>query len=250
MIPTPSPQTIEEASLNAWPALKHMLFDGWVLRFAAGYSRRNNSVNAIYPGRLPLEAKIARCEAIFRERGLPPTFRITPLVQPAELDSVLEAAGYARISPTEVHVVSLADIPPPNGSGEAHGWPAPDEAWVAAYSRMNDVPLAKHATLRQILAHIPGETCFMTIRRNDQIVACGLGVREGPLVGYFDIVTDPNHRRQGVGLQLMRHLMQWAKQCGATHAYLQVVAGNTPAINMYAGLGFREIYPYWYRVKG
>jgi GNAT superfamily N-acetyltransferase len=90
----------------------------------------------------------------------------------------------------------------------------------------------------------------MTIHQHSEVVACGLGVREGSLVGYFDIVTDPAHRRQGLGSQLMRYLMQWASQRGATHAYLQVVAGNTAALNMYASLGFREIYPYWYRVKG
>jgi hypothetical protein len=157
MTPTPPAQTIEEASLNAWPALKQMLFDGWILRFAAGYSRRNNSVNAVYPGRFPLPAKIEQCEALFREQGLPPTFRITPLAQPAELDSALESLGYAKVSPTLVQVAPLADVPRPDGGAEAQWWPLPDEAWVEAYCRMNDVPAAKQAILRQFWPTFRGD---------------------------------------------------------------------------------------------
>lgn len=41
--------TIAEISLNAWCSLQQNLDDGWILRFADGYTKRVNSVNPIYP---------------------------------------------------------------------------------------------------------------------------------------------------------------------------------------------------------
>jgi hypothetical protein len=41
----------------------------------------------------------------------------------------------------------------------------------------------------------------------------------------------------------------WGHDAGATRGYLQVVDGNLLALNLYAKLGFREAYRYWYRVK-
>ena len=40
-------RTLEELSMNALPALQTMLYGGWVLRFANGYTRRANSINPI-----------------------------------------------------------------------------------------------------------------------------------------------------------------------------------------------------------
>lgn len=250
MNPTPYQfaQTVEEASLNAWPALQQILLDGWILRFADGYSRRNNSVNAVCSGRLPVEQKIARSEAMFRRKNLPPIFRMTPFVQPDDLDARLAAAGYPKVSPTSVQVAQLAALPPLNPHIHAEWHAAPEARWVQAYTQMNGVPAHKHNTLRLILAHIPLEVCYLTVQHNDWPVACGLAVLQPPLVGLFDIVTDPAQRRRGFGAGLVLHLLHWANRRGAEHAYLQVVAQNAPAIGLYSGLGFREIYQYWYRV--
>jgi ribosomal protein S18 acetylase RimI-like enzyme len=75
-----------------------------------------------------------------------------------------------------------------------------------------------------------------------------MGVLQGQFVGLFDIVTDADFRRQGFGKQLMLSLLAWGKRNGAHTAYLQVMLNNEPALRLYSGFGFKEIYPYWYRI--
>jgi len=62
-------------------------------------------------------------------------------------------------------------------------------------------------------------------------------------------VTHKDFRRRGYGKRLTLGLLHWAKENGATLAYLQVELVNESALRLYSGLGFVEAYQYWYRVK-
>jgi ribosomal protein S18 acetylase RimI-like enzyme len=240
-------KTIEETTLNAWPGLQQILYDGWLLRFAEGYTRRANSVNPIYSGRLDVTTKIGRCERIYGRRHLTPVFKLSPFVQPAHLDELLAKRGYRHEAPTSVQWLDLAAIPAPtiNSVGQ---WSRPSPEWRNDYVRLNRVSSPNVPALSAILHNIVPETNYMTLKPQQQAVACGLAVREGHYVGLFDIVTDPHQRSQGYGTQLVLNLLAWAKQRGAKKAYLQVMLNNEPALKLYAKLGFREIYQYWYRV--
>ncbi len=68
---------LEEVALNAWPALQQMLFDGWVLRFAKGYTKRANSVNPVFASSLDIDEKIDTCTRLYGDQGLPLIFRLT-----------------------------------------------------------------------------------------------------------------------------------------------------------------------------
>jgi N-acetylglutamate synthase len=80
-----------------------------------------------------------------------------------------------------------------------------------------------------------------------QPAATALGVVEEHWLGISCVATDPTFRRRGCAQQLMAALFAWAIAHGTTHAWLQVMQHNAPALALYAQLGFATAYHYHYR---
>jgi ribosomal-protein-alanine N-acetyltransferase len=63
------------------------------------------------------------------------------------------------------------------------------------------------------------------------------------VAGEAEILTlavAPESRRKGIGSRLVGRFMSHLRVEGATRAFLEVAAGNLPAIGLYRGLGFTE----------
>ena len=241
-------RTIEELSLNAWPAVQTLMVGGWVVRFAGGYTRRANSVIPLYPVQDDPDPQISACEALYHARGLPVIFKMTSACTPPDLDERLAARGYAFDAHTSVQVLDLEHANfalPENLTINT----SPDADWQAAFNRMHRLEGETALKHTRILEQILPQTGYASLAAESQCAACGLGVLQGGYLGLFDIITDEGQRRRGFGRQLMQGLLAWGKQQGAHSAYLQVMLNNPPALALYAGLGFREVYRYWYRVK-
>lgn len=242
--------TLEEYSLRAWPALETETYDGWLLRFANGYTRRANTAQPIYGSTLDLDTKIAYCEAFYQQRGLPCGFKLTPAAYPPELDAELERRGYKRQADTRVMTVDLASLSLPDMTGvtvEVSDQPGDD--WIENFCQFNNVAAQYRPTMPLLLAKIEPRCYFAAVCASDEVVAVGLGVRDGQYVGLFDIVVREDARRRGFGRALVSDLLRRARSDGATIGYLQVMANNAPAIQLYTQLGFSDVYPYWYRIK-
>ena len=124
---------LEECALNALPALETLYYDGWLLRFApgaGGYPRRANSIQLIYPSTLPLDEKIAYCEAQYAARGQKTVFKLT-LAAPDGLDAALTARGYVLDCTTSVQTLDLAAVDPQPTAAEIVADPRLDEAWFS-----------------------------------------------------------------------------------------------------------------------
>jgi N-acetylglutamate synthase len=240
---------LEELSLSALPALETMFLDGWVVGLSDNYTRRANSVNPLYPSARPLADNLRDAEDIYRRHSQRVVFKLTPASLPASLDAALAEQGYAREAATSVQTLDLASRPaPPLGATTLLEKFSTD--WLNAVFTLNSVPERHQPTLQQILIRIAPRTCYASLSVDGKIVTVGLGVLQSGWLGLYDIVTLPEQRGKGYARQLISDLLAWAMPQGATGAYLQVMKSNAAALRLYAWMGFREMYEYWYRVKG
>jgi len=238
-------RTLEEIAFTAWPALVTVLDDGWVLRLADGHTKRANSANVLWPSSQLLEQKVQRAEAFYLRHKLPPVVRLTPLVPP-ELDGLLATSGYRRIDESIVMQGSigrhLADARVTISAGVP-------EAWLTAYCIAEGLSAQRASALRKMMARIAAEHVTASVVIDGEIAAFGLGVADRGQLGVFEILVLPKHRRQGLAQAIMCSLLEWCRARGAARAYLQVVATNAGAIELYRSLGYSEVYRYWYRTR-
>ena len=233
---------IEEASLNAWPALTQVLFDGWIVRSAHGFTRRANSVTPLSAGgHRSLADRVRWCENHYTRSGLATLFRMPDCCPVDVLETLLGDRGYTSEDPSLVLAAPINAGEPPaivRFTDRAH--------WLAVYGQITGEPENARILHDLVLRSIPGDSIFAVVQEDGRAVACGLGVVEDDLVGLFDIVTAPDARRRGFGRDLLTALHARAHRSGARTAYLQMSADNTPAAALYAGFGYEERYRYHY----
>ena len=244
---SPSSRRIEEASLNAWPALQQLLLDGWLLRFSRGFTKRANSIIPLYPAQESVAEKVRYCENLYARDQLKTIFRLTSIADCETLDAFLAKRGYSSVDTTEVLTTALTDRAP---TSDPSFKLLTREDWLAAYGQLTAMPDKAQILHGAILRGIKGTCAYAAILSGGEPVACGLAVLEQNLVGLFDIYTHSEHRGRGHAKTLVGQLLAWSASEGVTNAYLQMVAANTPARGLYDKFGFKKAYDYWYRISG
>ena len=257
----------EELSLNAYPALQTILYDGWVLRFANGFNNRANSVSMLYPSALGYDEKIAECERIYNANGQPAVFKMTDAADPA-LDAELALRGYSIVTPTQVMVFTMEECCAVSDNASVNACHAvlnqsvhnvinncvltnnADDEWFDAYFSLYryDDDLRKF-TAKQIMNNVRGKTICGRLVVNESNVAVGTAVIERGYAALLNIVVDPNLRGRGYGEGVCAALLAAAREAGAHTSYLQMVRDNAAACGLYTKLGYKTIYGYHYRVQ-
>jgi GNAT superfamily N-acetyltransferase len=236
---------LEQAALASWPAAVVQPFDGWLLRFNDGVTRRANSAWPNAGGEVPLLEKVAKVEAFYRQRGLSPRFQLSPAAEPADLDAALAERGYRRVAQTLVQTAPLDNMTgtPDSGVVVTEGF---NEQWFATYCLAEQFDRREAAGRQDILRRIVGGG-FALLALDDLPAAVGLGVLAGDWVGFFSMATRPEFRRRGAATAILAALAHWGQRHGARQAFLQVMEDNHPARTLYGRLGFRTVYSYHYR---
>ena len=241
-------KTIEDLSLNAWPSHKMELYDGWILRFSHFYTHRTNSVEQFGTSTLPWREKIPYCEEAYKRWGTPAIFKISPLVS-RDFDYMLENRNYEIQHMTDVMVLDLDKAILAANTDEVSVNQTIERDWIESLLELKRTTNTIHrAIVPTMYAAIAKETICVSIRRQGVINGTGLGILDRDYVGVYAIHVREDYRKQGMARSLCTCILKEGIKRGASKAYLQVVDGNIPAIQLYESLGFTNFYTYWFRV--
>ncbi|PJZ43639.1 GNAT family N-acetyltransferase [Leptospira brenneri] len=239
---------IEELSINAWPAIQTINHDGWIIRMANGYTKRANSINPIYKYYDNFYEKLAFCEEIFQKNSLPTIFKITSAKEHETIDIELEKLKYEKIDLTSVQIIK--EILPQNilyNNIKVEN--KFNTNWIRNFMILNKISIQYFETILKMLNLINSEVIVVSKIISGEFIGCGFGVMENGYVGIFDLVIKENERKNGYATEIIKIILEEAFRKGIKKSYLQVVTTNSMAINLYAKLGYKEEYKYWYRRK-
>jgi ribosomal protein S18 acetylase RimI-like enzyme len=236
----------EERIVNAWPAPSTMMVEGWAVRFANGYSGRANSASPLRPGATLSEEALALIEKLYEEAGLPPCIRLTPLTA-SGMARRLAARGYRIRDRALGMVASLAEVLPSTAKLQVE--PRATRGWIKAVAALQSPEKNDPEKLAAIVGGVRLPAAFARLDADGAPVALGMSVAERGMAEIGSLIVDEARRGSGHGRALVQGLMGWARAQSCHSAYLQVEAGNAPAIRLYRSLGFRPVYAYgtWVR---
>ncbi len=247
---------LDDLADRAWPALETRSVGSWVVRWGGGVTKRANSV--LPRGEVDdLDDAITEVEEAYRDRGLAPTFQLSPASRPAGLARRLDARGYVEDSHTLIQVADVGRVAAsasalPDTAVDGAGAvtvsvdSAPDDDWMALWwsvdGRGGD---AERELARRILSGAPAR--YASIRDRHGVVATARLAFVDDWAGLYALATRPDARRRGLARHLISALAREAADRGVDRIWLQVLADNASAIALYRSLGFETVsgYSYW-----
>ena len=243
---------VEDAGLNASAPPQQRWLDGWLVRYLPGKARRARCINALMPGLLPLQEKLALAQAVYADAGLPMIFRLSGFTQPAGLDAELAQQGYGFVDETRVMIALQLPAAPARALPAGVSWePLNGAVFAELVGELRGSPpehRSSHA-LRMAQSPVPYKGWVLRREADGLVLACGQTAQEAELVGVYDVFTHPGARNQGLSRLLCERMLTLSASQGARIAYLQVDAVNHPALKVYQRLGFADAYRYHYRER-
>ncbi|MGC1886972.1 MAG: GNAT family N-acetyltransferase, partial [Stellaceae bacterium] len=212
---------VEETCLNAWPALREVLLDGWVLRFSEGLTRRSNSANPLRP---VSHTDLRTCEVLYRRLGLPTIFRVLSLIDP-RVDERLAEAGYTGEGESCVLYAAIDDIAAARDP-DVKLLDQPTPEWFDAMAALQNHSSEQAATYRRIVGRLAVPAAFAALSDEGGTAALAYGALHNSCLCYESVITDRRRRRQGWGRRTVNALTAWARDEGAVGACLEVEAHN------------------------
>jgi GNAT superfamily N-acetyltransferase len=213
-------RNLEHAAALAWPGVEQHWVNGWLLRAGHGSTRRANSAAPI---ELSVDTDMRPIIDWYAERDLAPL-----LAAPDRLIRIppqIAGDGENLILATDVGIRSPADA--------VRLAPRPDDEWLRLYQRPVPVDV--------LTAVVSGELTFATIPDAAVGRAAITTAPDGTRwLGLSAVHVAEEARRGGLARTLCAGLLAWGADHGATRAYVQVLAENAAARDLFGSIGFAE----------
>jgi len=239
-----SAEEADRLAVPGWQPVESEPLGAWVLRASGGFSSRGNSVLALGDPGLPLEEAVGRVEQWYRTRSLAPRAQVHP---GGQVSDVFARAGWTSYDETLLMLASVARVlrrlPPAREDVEPVHAQTVDAGWLATDERAARFGQAARTVMER------GEVTFVTVRdERGAVLARGRGAFHGDWIGVSALWTRPDLRGSGLGSAVLRSVLDWGAERGATTSYLQVVAANTAAQELYEANGYDVHHRYGYLV--
>jgi len=234
------------SAIHMWPAKKHWVFDGWVLRFLNPYTYRCNCIYPLKKGYMKTAAKIQECASIYQQKGYEFLFQIMP--HDRKLDILLQASGYHKKKQTRWMAMNLNALSE-NQKQSHHCVINLSTDWLENRQEIAGYSQQVASIYETFYRAITVQTYPMVLFIDKRPVSCGLGIQINKYLGIFDVRTKNEFQRQGYASLLVQEICKTASHNSARHAQLHVAQDNHAAIHLYHKLGFQTICDYWFRKK-
>jgi GNAT superfamily N-acetyltransferase len=242
----PLVRRLEAVGFRAWPASSVQYDGSWQVRLTAGHpSKRLNSIVPLDPSdHRDVEIRLQKAQRKFEAYGRPIVVRETPLAPPVLMD-LLRREDWTCFEETVVMTASLGDIELPDMLDHL---PSHDVGrFVDANLLVDRSDPALKPALAEVVSGIKPPTGLFVIEDAEAgPMATVLCVQDNDLAGIMSLSVSADHRRKGLGVEILSSALRWARMRSAKIGWLQVGASNAPALGLYARFGFREAYRYRY----
>jgi ribosomal protein S18 acetylase RimI-like enzyme len=243
----PDVESIERATLDAFPPLAMEEIPAWLLGLDPGKVGRAHSAAPLLHT-APDSAAVAAIEARYAAFRLSPVFRI-PIDNRFEgVRDELTERGFVATQATQVQVGTARAMAQLPGSLIAGAslilTAAPDEAWVSVFLSEGFDPV-DGASRTQILARAR-QAVFATVYVEGLAVAAGAASFSHGWASVHGMRTVPGHTGLGLASRILCAFAGEAQARGFEPVFLQVEAANTRARLLYGRAGFSMAWTYEY----
>lgn len=234
---------IELLLMKAWPSLYEEEYEGWILRYSKGYTKRSNSVNFISESLLSFEEKIKYCKEFYKKFNEPVVYKL--IDGNVEIDKRLEALGLEKREEVSVEECFLDDLILEESSGYVD-WDFSEE-WFSFFTKENRLKLNDALVLKEILLKNSNNSFYVYEKEENQIVAGAVTVVLGENLFIFNVYVKDGFRKRNYGKKIMYKILEEGKKKNVKRAYLQVLESNKIGKKLYEKIGFVHKYSSWYR---